>query len=111
MSPAVTTPLPFLAERQRGLVVAVHADGDVLEVQQNLDDVFLQAFERGVLVQHAVDFDFDDRAAGDRRQQHATQRVAERVAEATLHRLDHDLRAIGADAFDVNAARTQHIGG
>ena len=66
---------------------------------------------RGVFVQHAVDLDFDDRAAGDRRQQHATQRVAERVAEATLQRLDHDLRAIGADAFDVNAARTQHLVG
>ncbi len=82
-----------------------------LRFKKNLDDVFLQAFERRVLVQHAVDFDFDDRAARNRRQQHATQRVAERVAEAALHRLDHDLRAIGADAFYVNAARTQHVGG
>ncbi len=103
--------LALLAERERGLVVAVHADGDVLEVQQNLDDVFLQAFERGVLVQHAVDFDLDDRAARNGRQQHAPQRVAERMAEAALERLDHDLGAVGADTLDVDAARTQHVGG
>ena len=102
--------LALLAERKRGLVAAVHADGDVLEVQQNLDDVFLQAFERGVLVQHAVDLDFGDRAAGNRRQQHAAQRVAQRMAETAFQRFDDDLRAIGADALHLDAARTQHVG-
>ena len=63
--------------------------------------VFLQAFERGVLVQHAVDLDFGDGEAGNRRQQHATQRIAQRVAVAALQRLDHDLGAVGAEAFDL----------
>ena len=59
----------------------MHADGDVLEVEQHLDHVLLQALERGVLVQHAVDLDLGDRATGNRRQQHAAQRVAQGVAE------------------------------
>src|SRR5690606_14687296 len=103
--------LALLRKRERGLVLAVHADRHVLEVQQDFDHVLLQSFEGGVFVQHAVDFNLDDRAAGNGRQQHAPQRVAERMAEATLQRLYDDARAIRADALDLDAARTQYGGG
>jgi hypothetical protein len=62
MSPAVTTPGPFLLRLFRvfrGRRCA--CGGDVLEVQQDFDHVLLQAFDRGVLVQHAVDFDLGNR--------------------------------------------------
>ena len=81
----------FLRQPQLGLVTRVEAERDELEVEQDVDDVFLHAFDAGVFVEHPVDFDFGDRTARHRRQQHAPQRVAERMAEATLERFDDDL--------------------
>jgi len=98
----------LLLQRQRGVVHGVHANGDVLEVQQDFKHVFLEALDGGVLVQHAIDLDFRDGEAGDRGQQHAPQGVAQRVAIAALERLDDHLGAVGAEAFNVGAARTQH---
>ena len=103
--------LALLAEGQCRLVVAMHANGNVLDVEQDFDDVLLQAFKGGVLVQHVVDLDLDHGAAGDRRQQNTTQRVAEGVAKTTLQWLNYDLRVVETDTLDLNAARTQHIGG
>ena len=51
------------------------------------------------LVQHAVDPDRRDRGAGDGRQQRATERVPDRVAETGLERLDRELRAGGREDF------------
>ena len=99
-----------LGERQGGGLHGVHADRDVLEVQQEVDHVLLQALDGGVLVQHAIDFHLGDRVTRDGRQQHAAQGVAEGVAVATLQRLDHDLGAVRGDALDVGAARAQHLG-
>ena len=92
-------------------VAAVHADGDVLQVQQDFEHVLLQAFDRGVLVQHAVDLDFGDREARDRGQQHATQRIAEGMTVTALQRFDHDLGAVVGKALDLRAAGTQHLVG
>src|SRR6185437_6507643 len=103
--------LALLRKAEVGFVGAVEADRDALEVQQHLDHVFLQAFQRGVFVQHAVDFRFDDRRTGDGRQQHAPQRVAERVAVTALQRLDNDAGMIGANRLDLEAARTQDVSG
>ena len=75
-----------------GLVV-LGGDDEVLEVQDDLGDVLLDALDGGELVQHAVDLDARDRGTGDRRQQGTAERVAERVAEAGLERLDHEPRA------------------
>ena len=82
----------LLRQAQLGAVTRVHLERDLLEVQQDVDHVFLHAFDGGVLMQHAFDLDLGDRRARHGRQQHATQRVAERVAEATLERLDDDAR-------------------
>ena len=80
----------LLVQAQLGAVARMHAQRDQLQVQQDVDHVFLHTLDAGVLVQHAVDFDFGDGAAGHGRQQYAPQRIAERVAEAALERLnDH----------------------
>ena len=76
--------LALLAQGQSGFVQVMHADGDVLEVQQDFDDVLLQAFQGRVLVQHAVDFDFGDGRTRNRRQQNAAQRVAQGVTETAF---------------------------
>ena len=70
------------------LVLAVHDDADTLQIQQDIDHVFLDAVDGGVFVQHALDTAVDDRAAAYRRQQDASQRIAERVTETALQRLD-----------------------
>src|SRR5208337_4809148 len=67
--------------------LALHLDGDVLDVEHNVDDVLADAGDRRELVQHAIDVDRSDRGALQRREQHAPQRVAEGLAEAALERL------------------------
>src|SRR5262245_51029312 len=78
----------------RGRLLEVGADHELLEVQDDVGDVLSDLGDRGELVQHPVDPDRRDRRPGDRRQQRATERVADRVAEARLQRLD---REPGAD--------------
>src|SRR5690606_33349566 len=102
---------PALGQGQGGAVAGAHPDRHVLEVEQHLEHVFLQAFDRAVLVQHAVDLDFGDREAGDRGQQHAAQRVAEGMAVATLERFDHDLRAVAREALDLGTTGAQDLVG
>ena len=80
-----------LGEAQHDVVAVVQLQHHALQVQQDVDDVFLHAVERRVLVQHAGDLHLGRRVAGHRRQQHAAKRVAERVAVAALERLHHDL--------------------
>ncbi len=67
--------------------VAFHADGDFLDVEHDVGHVLAHAGDRGEFMQHAVDLHRGDGRAAQRRQQHATQRVAEREAEAALERL------------------------
>jgi len=55
-------------------ITGVHADRNRFEVQKNIDDVFLDAFDRRVLVQHAFDLDLRDRRSG--REDSSTRRKA-----------------------------------
>src|SRR5271170_7222949 len=81
---------PAALENEALDAVALHLDRDVLDVEHDVDDVLADAGDRRKLVQHAVDVDRCDRGALKRRQQHATQRIAERLAKAALQRLrDH----------------------
>src|SRR5690606_26708085 len=100
-----------LAQRQRRAFAGAHADRDVLEVEQDFEHVLLQAFDRAVFVQHAVDLDLGDREARDRGQQHAAQRVAQGVAIAALEGLDHDLRTVAGEAFDLGTTGAQDLVG
>ena len=72
-----------------------------LRLSRSFDHVFLQTFQRGVFMQHAVDLDLDDGRTGDRRQQDAPQRIAQCVAVTALQRLDDDLGVVGTDRLDA----------
>ncbi len=87
----------------------MHAQRDQLQVQQHVDDVFLHAFYAGVLVQHTVDLHLGDRRTGHRREQHAPQRVAERVAEAALERFDDDSRLARRNRLHLDHARLEEL--
>ena len=78
---------------------ALHLDGDVLDVEDDVGDVLAHARDRGELVQHAVDVHRLHARALQRRQQNAAQRVAERQAEAALKRL----RNHGGEPFRIAA--------
>ena len=106
MSPAVTSVLGAAAlhvEAELDRLVGVHHEDEVLEVEQDVGGILGDALDRGELVQLGVEPDVGDGGTGDRRQQGAPQRVAERVAEAGLERADGELLAVGlllADGLD-----------
>ncbi len=54
--------------------------------------------------------DFRGRETNHRGQQHATQRVAQGVAVATLERFERDLGAVTAQRFHLNGFGFQQIG-
>ena len=54
------------SQRQLGFIFTVHDQGDALEVQKNLNNVFLHALDSGVLVQDAVNLNLSYRATGHR---------------------------------------------
>nr|BFE76630.1 hypothetical protein GCM10020092_099310 [Actinoplanes digitatis] len=78
----------LLAQVHADGLVVLGADGQLLDVHDELDHVLLDTGDGGELVQHAVDLDAGDRRARDGRQQGPPQRVAEGVAEARLQGLD-----------------------
>ena len=81
--------------------VALHLDGDFLDVEDDVGHVLAHAGDRGEFVQHAVDLHGRDGGALQRGEQHAAQRVAERQAEAALERLGDDR----GEALAVGARR------
>ena len=99
----------FLRQRDDRFVGVVQHDADALEVQQDVDDILLHTFHRAVFVQHVVDLHFRDRAAGHRRQQNASQRIAQRVAKATLERLERHACARGAKLLYIDMTRRQEF--
>ena len=68
--------------------------------------------DRVELVECVVEADRGDGRAGDRRQQGAAKRVAERVAEAGLERTDREallVVALLAEGFDGGALHDEHV--
>ena len=57
--------LALARKRKRDLFTGMLTNRHTLEVEQHVNDVLLQPFQGGVFVQHAIDFDLDDGAAGD----------------------------------------------
>ena len=94
-------------QNQFHAITGMHADRHTLEVEQDLDHVFLHAGNAGVVVEHAFDLGFNDGSTRHARQQHAAQGIAERVPEASLQGLDDDAGAIAGFRLDPNAARLQ----
>src|SRR3954452_6407011 len=86
--------------------VGVHAADDALEVEDDVRHVLGHALDGRELVRDALDPYGGHGGAGQRGQQHAPQRVPERVAEAAVQRLDHELPAVlfnrlGRDSGDL----------
>ena len=65
-----------------------------LEALDDLVHVLEHALHGLVLVHHAVEAEAPDRAAAEGGQQQAAERVAERVAEAPLQRLEPELGGV-----------------
>ena len=55
--------LPGLGELEGDVVAIVQLENDALQVQQNVDDVLLNAVQRGIFVQHAGNLDLGRRVA------------------------------------------------
>ena len=94
--------LGIFAQAQRHFVTVVQLEHHAFEVQQDVDHVFLHAFDRRILVQNTREVHFGGGVTRHRRQEHATQRVTQGVAIAAFKRLQSHLRAVGADLFNVD---------
>ena len=109
MSAAVTGPGALLLEPDLDLGrLAVQAADEVLEVEEDVGDVLAHARQRRELVGDALELHRRHGCALERREQHAPQRVAERVAEATVERLDREDAALLVDLF-VDDARNLEL--
>jgi hypothetical protein len=75
----------------------VHAHDDVLEVEDDVGHVLLDAGDVRELVRDTLDPDAGDRRALERGEQHATEAVAVRVAEALVEGLDRERAAVVGD--------------
>uniref|UniRef100_A0A6J5ZRD3 Unannotated protein n=1 Tax=freshwater metagenome TaxID=449393 RepID=A0A6J5ZRD3_9ZZZZ len=92
--------------------IGMHPADDALEVQDDVGDVFGHALDRRELVAHALDSHACHSGAGERAEQHASKRVAEGVAEATVERFDYE-RAVIVVAFvtcDSGDLKVEHVG-
>ena len=69
---------------------AVQEHDEVLQVEDDVGDVLADAGERRELVGDALDLHRRHGRALERGQQHAAERVPERVTEAAVERLDHE---------------------
>ncbi len=99
-------------EAQVDRLVGDRGEHDVFDVEDDVGDVLGDAVDGVELVEGVVETDGRDRCAGDRRQQRATQRVAERVAEAGLERTDREpllVVVLLADGFDGGALHDEHV--
>src|SRR6185312_10945216 len=72
--------------------LGVHAHGELLDVQDDVDDVLAHALERGELVHDAVDLHRRHRGALQGGEKHAAQAVAQGHAEAALEGFGHQTR-------------------
>ena len=78
--------------------LALHAERDLLHVEDDIGDILADTREARELMKHVLDLDRRDGGALQRGQQHTAQRVAERQAEATLERLGDEARLAHAVA-------------
>src|SRR5690606_2995450 len=84
----------LLAQVHDHRLIVLGGDDELLEVQDDVGDVFLHPGHGRELVQHALDADAGDRRPRNGRQQGTAQRVADGVAEARLQRLDDEPGAV-----------------
>ena len=80
----------------------VETGDDALNVKNDLGHIFLNTGDGRKLMLHALDPDTSGRNAWQRIEQHAPQRIAQRLPKAALQRVDHKL-AIPIVLADFNA--------
>src|SRR5690606_24112552 len=102
--------LTLLGQGQGNLVATMHLYCQTLEVQQDLDDIFLDAFNGAVLMQNAIDFRLYHGTTGHRREQSEPQRTAQGMPEATLTRPKSDLGARGRGFLNVDLTWSKKLG-
>ena len=102
-----------LHELQRDGVARERAEAQLLDVQDDLGDVFLDVLERAELVEDAVDLDAGDGGPLQGTQEDATQAVAERHAVPLLERghLEAAQVALRVHLFDVRIGRLWQLWG
>ena len=86
--------------------LAVELRNDLLHVQHDLRDVFLDAGDRGELVLHARDLDGGRGGAGQRGKKNSAQGVAERGAVSPLQRL-YDILTVGDVVLGIDTLDTR----
>ena len=88
-------------------------EAELLDVQDDLGDVFLDARDRRELLVDVADLDARDRGAVERRQHHPAEGVAERHAVAGLEGpgLVLGVRAGLFDGLDLRVLEFDHVGG
>ena len=59
-------PRSLLVQTYFGDVARMHADRDRFQIEEDVDHVLLDPFDRRIFVQHALDFDLSNRGAGQR---------------------------------------------
>src|SRR5680860_1518093 len=97
-------------QRRLDLVgVGVHADDEILQVEDDVGDVLLDARHAGELVRAALDADAGDGGAAQRGEQDSTQAIAEGVAEALVEGLDREgaaavIRLLYGDTRDLKVS-------
>src|SRR5690606_15085999 len=99
----------LLRQSQRHFVTTVQVDRQAFQVEQDFNDIFLNTFNRGVLMEYAVDFGLDYCTARHGGQQDAAQRVAQGMTKATLERLESDLGAGRTDHLHIDMAGGQEL--
>ena len=100
----------IFAQAQRDFIAVVELEHHALEVEQDVDHIFLHAIDGRVLVQHAGDGHFRGGMTDHGRQEHTAQRIAQRVTIAALEGLERDFRAVGTQLLDIDGFGFQQIG-
>ena len=101
----------LLVEADGHRLVAVDLEQEVLQVQDDVGDILLDARQGRELVEGLIEPHLSDGSTRDRRKKRPPQRVAERVAEAGVERSDRELLAVVlffADCFDGGSLDDEH---
>jgi hypothetical protein len=109
MSAAVTDTFAILAQAQCHFITVVQLEDHTLQIQQDVDNIFLNAIDRRVLVQHASDRDFGRSETRHGRQNTRRSALPKRVAVATLKGLQSHLGTVGAELFNTDGFGFQQI--
>ena len=72
-------------------LIGEYLRGKILQVENNLSHIFLDARHRGELMLHTLDANIGNCHAGQRVKQHSAQRIAQSLAKSALQRLYNEL--------------------